>query len=284
MNIKRMISFFSSIVACTWSIAAHAQSAGSVKWVSERENGALWATIRADFHDELQPDDPAKVAPVLAYSYKYVYRVAVYQDSALVIIGHLETKDTKYPGYYSAFNYDDPSHAQSLIKGAEVVSVFRFAKFASLDTAPPQDILFTWMTCTECEASQVLSAFHYDASRRLWVLRSWEAHKDIWWTGESGPVIWSDVSASDTISFDCLHGFLTKTGSVAFGIRCREITESEPGNRKVSDITARYSFKGPQSKLEILSGENKTKLLPQLCEGSPKNKLCRQTLAPAGKP
>lgn len=283
MNFKRMTSIFSFFALCTCAVAAHAQTAEGVKWVNGNEDAALWATIRTDFHDELQPDDPAKVAPVLAYSYKYIYRVAQYRNSALVIVGHLETKDSKYPGYYSVFNYDCLSHTRTPIKGAEVLSVFKFVKFASLDAAPAQDIVFTWMTCTECEASQVLSAFHYDAGKGLWVLRSWEAHKDIWWTSESGPVIWSDVSASDTISFDCLHAFVTGNGNVVFGIRCRAISESETGKREVSDITAKYSFSGPESKLEIMTGVNKTKLLNQLCTVSPKNKLCKNTPARAGK-
>lgn len=282
MNLKRTTSIFASFIACTWPIAVHAQSAESVKWVSEKENATLWAAIRTDFHGQLQPDDPAKVAPVMAYSYKYIYRVAQYQDSALVLVHHLETKYTKYPGYYSAFNYDAKSHTHTPIKGVEVVSVFKFIRFASLDPAAPPDIVFTWMTCTECEASQVLSTLHYDGDKHGWTLRSWETDKDIWWTSESGPVIWADVSASDTISFDCLHGFLTDTGSLAFGIRCHEVTESETGKREIKDVTLKYSFMGPDSRLEIASGENKTKLLSELCEESPRNKLCKS--APARMP
>jgi hypothetical protein len=224
---------------------------------------------------ELRPDDPAKVAPVLPYSYKYIYRVAVYQDSALVLVDHLETKGTKYPGYYSAFHYDLKSHARKPVKGAEAVSVFKFVRFANLDPGIPPDIVFTWMTCTECEASQVLSTFHYDSVSRQWVLRRWETRKDIWWTSDFGPVIWSDISASDTISFECLHGFVRGDGDLAFGIRCREVSETEGSKRKITDITAKYSFKRAESKLEIVTGGNKTRLLNELCEGSPKNKLCR---------
>jgi hypothetical protein len=284
MNPKRLMLIVVPLFFCFESLLrAYGQPAESVRWVAEKENAALWTTIRADFEDELQPDVPEKVAPVLAYSYKYIYRVAVHDDSALVIVGHLETKDSKYPGYYSAFNYDVQSHARTAIKGAEVVSLFRFVKFAGLDVAPPQDILFTWFTCTECEASQVLSAFHYDTGKRVWLLRTWQTNKDIWWTTAQGPVIWSDVSASDTISFDCLHGFLTSDGNSAFGIRCREVAESEKGKRTTTDIAAKYTFKGAESRLEIVKEEEKRKLSTELCAGSPGNKLCKSVPTPAGK-
>jgi hypothetical protein len=283
MSLKRTILIFLSALVCAWAGPANAQSADGVKWTSEKENALLWATIRNDFHDELQPDDPAKVAPVMAYSYKYIYRVALFQHSALVLVGHRETEESKYPGYYSAFNYDVASHARTTIKGVEVISIFKFVGFVKLDPSAPPDIVFTWLTCTECEASKVLSAFHYDASKSAWSLRSWEANKDVWWTTESGPVIWSDVSASDTISFDCVHRFLRNAPEAAFGMRCREVAESEAGKRTTTDTTALYSFRGAGSRLEIVSGERKTKLLSELCESSPKNKLCRSTAARAAK-
>jgi hypothetical protein len=285
MNIRLAKSVVGALSLCICAVlSTSAQAADGVRWVSERENAALWARLRSDFHDELQPDDPAKVAPVLAYSYKYIYRVAVYQDSALVLVDHLETKDTQYPGYYSAFNYNLRSHDRKPIKGVEVVPVFKFVRFATLDPQAPPDIVFTWMTCTECEASQVLSAFHYDSVNRQWVLRRWEIQKDIWWTSDSGPIIWSDVSASDTVSFECLYGFVKSNGDVAFGIRCREVSGPEGSKRKISDVTAKYSFKGAESRLETVTGENKTRLLNELCEGSRKNGLCKGTAPSTGKP
>src|SRR5579864_2807855 len=152
-------------------LPAEAHSADNVKWVNEKDDAQLWTDIRKDFHDELQPDDPVKVAPVLAYSYKYIFRVLVYRGSALVVLGHRETQDSKYPGYYSAFNYNIPSHVRTPIKGAEVVSRVKFVRLASLEASLPQDVVFTWFTCTECEASQVLSTFHYDAIKNTWALR-----------------------------------------------------------------------------------------------------------------
>ena len=123
MILKPKTCIVSSFFLRILSMSAVAQSDQEVKWVSEKQNAELWARIRSDFHDELQPDDPVKVAPVVAYSYKYIQRVAVYRDSAVVLVGHLETKDSKYPGYYSAFNYSLESRARKAIKGAAVVSV-----------------------------------------------------------------------------------------------------------------------------------------------------------------
>ena len=262
---------------------AEAQSADSVNWVSEKQNPQLWTDIRRDFQDVLQPDDPVKVAPVLAYSYKYIYRVVVYRESALVVVGHLETKDSKYPGYYSAFNYDITSHARTVIKGAEVVSQVKFVRLATLEASSPQDVVFTWFTCSECEASKILSTFHYDALKHAWVLRSWEADKDIWWTSEQGPVIWSDVSASDTLSFDCVHGFLPSENDHSFAFRCHEVAQAEGEKVKTTDVTAKYTFDGGNSKLSIVRGEERTKVLAELCMGSPSNKLCKGAGIPSGK-
>ncbi len=265
---------FVLVLAGACLTSARAQSANAVRWVTEKESSTLWATIRTNFHDELQPDDPVKVAPVVAYSYKYIYRVATYGKSDLVIVGHLETRHSKYPGYYSAFNYDVASNVRTAIKGAEVFSEFKFVNFVRLGPTSPSDIVFTWMTCTECEASQILSSFHFDADTREWVLRGWQANRDIWWTSEAGPVIWADISASDTISFVCLYGFVKNNGAVFYGIRCREVAEPDGGKRTTTDITARYSFGGGESKLEILKGDSRKKLLADLCQQSPRNKLC----------
>lgn len=285
-----MSTFRSGLVATVFSasllitsLPAGAQSTDDVKWANEKQNAQLWADIRRDFDDELQPDDPVKVAPVLAYSYKYIYRVLVYRGSALVVFGHRETEDSKYPGYYSAFNYDIPSRVRTLIKGAEVVSRVKFVRLVSLEASLPQDVVFTWFTCTECEASQVLSTFHYDAGKNAWTLRSWEADKNIWWTSEQGPVVWSDVSASDTLSFDCLHGFLPSHHDTSFAIRCHEVAQPDGEKRKITDITAKYNFSGGNSKLEIVRGEEKTRVLTELCMGSPTNKLCRGIPIPSGK-
>lgn len=275
MDNKRVIPTFSAFLLFGLAIPAYSQSVEGVKWVTEKENPPLWSAIRTDFHDELLPDDPVKVAPVLAYSYKYIHRVALYGHSALVLVGHLETEDTKYPGYYSAFNYDVESRAREPIKGVEVIPLFKFVRFVKVSAGPgPPDIFFTWFTCTECEASQILSAFHYDLGKNRWLLRKWESEKDIWWTGEAGPVIWADVSASDTISFDCLQGFLRANRELAFGIRCREVAQTEEGKRKITDVTAKYRFTGEVSKLLVMKEENKREELLDLCQSSPKNKLC----------
>ena len=266
----------SSILAVAFGLRSDAQSHNEATWISPTQQAALWGTARSDFHDELQPDDPAKTAPVLAYKYKYIYRIAMYSDSALVLLGYRETQDSKYPGYYGAFNYDLHSRAITPIKGAEVLSEFKFIKFASLDSELPQDITFSWMTCTECEASQILSTFHYDAGKSQWVLRAWQVDKSVWWTGGSGPVIWTDTFASDVISFSCLHGLLKAGDSNVFAMRCREIDQGDDGKREITDVTVRYTFDRANSNLEILrAGTERTKLLAELCERSPNNRLCR---------
>ena len=62
--------------------------------------------IKTAFSDELKPDDPEKVKPVVAQEYKWISRVGVFETSALVLIGERETRTSKYHDYFDAFNFN----------------------------------------------------------------------------------------------------------------------------------------------------------------------------------
>jgi len=75
----------------------------SFRWIDSQKDAPLWAKVQAAFHEPLKPDPPDEAPP---YGYKYISRIGVSNNSALVIIGH-RIKKRELPGeYFLAFNYD----------------------------------------------------------------------------------------------------------------------------------------------------------------------------------
>lgn len=75
-------------------------------WLNSSKDATLLERIKTAFADELKPDDPEKVKPVVAQEYKWISRVGVFETSALVLIGERETRTSTYGNYFVAFNYD----------------------------------------------------------------------------------------------------------------------------------------------------------------------------------
>src|SRR5260370_20948759 len=79
---------------------------GDFRWLNAHRDSEAWAQVRAAFRQELEPDDPAKTAPVVAERYKYVSRIGLFKNLAVVVIGQRETKESKYGDYFLAYNFD----------------------------------------------------------------------------------------------------------------------------------------------------------------------------------
>lgn len=286
MSLRRIKKAKKAVVHCTCALlllvfghlSLAAQSADRVKWIDPQHSHSVWNTIRSDFRQELAPDDPAKTRFVLPYKYKFIYRVALLHKTALVILKNSEARDTRFPGYYSAFSYDIDSHEKNQIVGAEAFSEWKFIRLVKFGPQLPEDIFFSYLTCSECEPSKVLSSFRYDAVGRAWKLRPWATENSIWWTSESGPTVWFDIyGGDDTVSFDCLYGTLKTDHHDDFGVRCKEVHEPEKGKFSTTDTTIRFSFSGAEPKLTLIQGrEERDLLLFELCKQSPSNKLCKR--------
>jgi hypothetical protein len=79
-------------------------SSTAFHWLNSSKDAALLERIRTAFTDELKPDDPEKVKPVVAQEYKWISRVGVFETSALVLIGERETRtSTTYGNYFRRF-------------------------------------------------------------------------------------------------------------------------------------------------------------------------------------
>ena len=71
-------------------------SSTAFHWVDSSKDATLFEHIKAAFTDELKPDDPEKVKPVVAREYKWISRIGVFETSALVLVGEREaTRNAK---------------------------------------------------------------------------------------------------------------------------------------------------------------------------------------------
>jgi len=267
-----------AFLSLLFTVRLHVQAQDTVRWIGPKDKPAVWAHVRAAFQNELEPDDPRKTSPVMAYSYKYVHRIAVAGDDALVLIGHRETEDSKYADYFSAFNFNLRTRTKTPIADATVLWVWKLVRLARFDPSKVPDIVFSYLTCTECEASQILGAFRYDSAKHQWALRKWQFAKDKWWTTQEGLVTWADVSVSENIlSFDCIYGFIP--GSAALdnlAIRCREVTETDKGRRHILDSTLIYSYRTDHFGFRMVaSAEEQKQTHSELCLQSPRSKFCK---------
>src|SRR5580704_5328581 len=83
-----------------------APSSPAFRWLDSGKDANLFERIKTAFSEELKPDDPEKVKPVVAQEYKWISRVGVFESSALVLIGEREARTSTYGNYFVAFDYD----------------------------------------------------------------------------------------------------------------------------------------------------------------------------------
>jgi hypothetical protein len=80
-------------LAASWPLSAQNadSSTRGFKWLNSIKVVPLFRQIDLAFSEELKPDDPAKVKPVVAQLYKKISSIGVYQSSALVFVLERET-------------------------------------------------------------------------------------------------------------------------------------------------------------------------------------------------
>ncbi|HLW84160.1 MAG TPA: hypothetical protein VKR60_03035 [Candidatus Sulfotelmatobacter sp.] len=259
------------MVAAVSAAHANMQSVESVKWLDAKQDPTAWAKVQAAFREELAPDDPATTYPQTAQRYKYLHRVAVFRDSALVIIGHRETKDSKNPDYFSAYNHDLKTKTKSEIADAsKFMWQWKFVKLATFEAGLAPEVAFTYFDCWQCEPEKILGAFHFESASNRWSLRKWGSEKGVVVYAPSDP-------GGDTISFDCLFEIADVNGDGFDDVvlACREVSEPAKGERKITDSTDVYSFKGGQfADTPVTATAERERLWSQLCKKSPGSRLC----------
>ena len=256
-------------------------------WIDSRQDVALWTRVQSAFRNELAPD---KAEPdTLTFAYKYLKRVGISNNSALVILGYRVREhpapDEQGEEYFLAFNYDLVSGSLSKIVNPEHPDLdalymwhWKFARLARFETSPVPDVVFTYLTCWECEAEKIRGALHYDSTTHAWQIRAWGSGKPEWWMISIGLVVDADVSdEGNTASYDCLYRILDLNGhgfdDVA--IRCKQVNEHDQGKVEINDSTVLYTLKGDRFTGDLVTSEDqRRRIWSQLCRTNPRNKLC----------
>jgi hypothetical protein len=261
----------------------HAQSANNLRWLSPTADAATWAKIQDAFQSQLQPD-AGKSDGSNIFGYKFVERVAIVDRSALVIVGHKTAKAAKNEDegqrFSSAFNFDLETRAITRIERAGAMWHWKFKRLAQFERNGAPDVAFTYLSCWECEPTEVLSTIHYDGASKKWAMREWQADKMIWWTSRDGLVVDADIleGADDTASFTCLYGLLGPRGAHTENVasRCRELTETSNSKTIATDVTVVYSLDEGRLKIKpVTNVQEVAGITAKLCNQARANPLCK---------
>jgi hypothetical protein len=252
------------------AIGQDAQPSTAFHWLNSSNDATLFERIKAAFANELKPDDPEKVKPVVAQRYKWISRVGVFETSALVLIGEREMRTSTYGDYFIAFNYDLKSGEKTLLTPPNRGFMqWKFRRLVRFDASKTPDIVFTHSSCTECEADYLLGSFRLDSTEAKWKVRTWsETRAEI--------LIGSDYSVDDEENSkdDCLFKFADFNGDGFddLAVRCLTITEK---GKILEDTTTVYSIQHGQPKvLTVKDRQRLSTIHDQLCVDAKKSKLC----------
>lgn len=260
------------------------ETPNTFRWIHPDSDPQIWEQILQKFNEELTPDqETAEKSGIDVYRYKWVQKVAVFNYSALVIVGHRPTKevnkDNAWNVAYSAFNFDLSRGQKSSIEHAEWLWQWKFVKLARFGPTFAPDVTFTYLSCTECEPDSMFSSFYYDAAKSSWQMRAWGDGKGLWWTATDGLVVGVDIIGDgDLTFFDCVYGILSSqdAGFQNLAMRCKEFRETASGASNVADNTVLYGLSGSQFKARRVTDPSETvQLTQQMCKPGVKSFLCR---------
>lgn len=146
--------------------------ADDFSWIEETQDKSLWATVRNGLAAELAPDDLDKNVGYLPNLYRRIDRIGRYQDACFVVIAKKQTQSTDdLELTYEAYNYNLKSHKKE--KMADLGLELKFYGSARFASNPIKDLLFSFVTCHECESMTLLIPFQFDAKMGKWRGRSW---------------------------------------------------------------------------------------------------------------
>jgi hypothetical protein len=266
------------IILLLGGVASAVGQQSDFRWVTRTTDKAAFQRVEAAFKNELTPDPPQlNTVPMTG---KFIVRIGVQGKAALVIIGERENKAAPYAMYH-AYTFNLLSNAKSQIrsKGVEWLWMFRVEKLAHLSASEEADVVFDFLTCTECEAQRILAAFHYVHKAEKWELRQWGKEDG------AGLLIGSDGEFGDDgiYYYDCLHTVadITGNGLDDVAVRCRESVQPDPEKPRKrmtrSDNTFLYTLKnGAITRVAIdKTSEQAPVVRDALCATKPASPLCR---------
>jgi hypothetical protein len=265
---RNLLVLVLAVVACQPVAAQEVPpSSTGFRWLIAAKDAALYEHIKAAFADELKPDDPEKVKPVVAELYKKISRIGVFETSALVLIAERETSTSTYGDYFQVFSYDLKSGQKT--PSEKGFMKWRFKKLVHFDSSKIPDVVFTYLSCTECEADFLLGSFRFDSTDATWRIRSWGEKDDAILIGSD-----YSVGTEEDSKDDCLFKFADFNGDGFddLAVRCLVITEQ---GKILGDTTTVYTVQhGQPQVLAVKEPQQLATVRDKLCTDAKKSRLC----------
>ncbi len=267
----RHVSLKALINILVMVFALDAQALDVFTWINTNDNPQVLNEISSAFVDELQPDNPEKVKPVVPYFYKYISRIGAFRNTCIVLIGYREHEsDRKEFDYFRAFSYDITNHVKREIAPIGYYYQWSFVTQAAFEPSATPDVVFKFFNCLECEAVELLASFRFDEKESLWKRRTWP-------DDDSDLLIGSDRQFGDDDNwlYDCLYKIadFNSDNFADIAIRCRETGETTKKVKK--DELLLYTIqKGTAKKIKIRDKKKFDQISNVLCEGQ-NSPLCK---------
>jgi hypothetical protein len=232
--------------------------------VEEKTDPKLWRQIQEAFADELIPDDPRVVGSQAAMGHKVVYRVGLFESSALVFLALQRDASTQAQVRFLTFNYNVASERKAEIPAPTSSGVWHLhiVKLARFEHMPVPDIVFQFWDCVACEAQTLLSSYRFDQATNEWRWRNWEmgTSPHTGWTlvvgssAERGFDPEAEATEDYVYQTACVYRIADLNGDGLEDVAtwCREKAVSvEPPKRvrSITDTTLLFTAKGGSSKL-----------------------------------
>jgi hypothetical protein len=269
----RHILLFAATLMSGWNCFAQAPE---FYWLSPKTDTLTYRTVETAFADELRPDQPGTTGNYVPMTVKSIARVGMFDGSALVLLEYQEDANDKFPTF-RAFTFHPATGDKATVQGmkdSDSLSLWRFERVAHFENKSVPDIVFTYFSCTECEASRFLASFYYDPGSKSWQVRHWSE--------EDGDalLVGSDDQMGDlgVYSYSCLHIVGNAAGGTLdeVAVRCRESFESDKGKKIDYDDTLLYAAKTGHLARSIVrkSDPRYQAIQTALCKTKPKSPLC----------
>jgi hypothetical protein len=179
------------------------------------------------------------------------------------VIGYrTKESDPKEYDFFRVFYYDTSSHIKREINLRGYYPQWSFVMQATFEPSATPDIVFTFHSCLECEAVELLSLFRFDEKDGVWKVR-------VWPDGDPDLMIGSDrqYGAEDDWVYDCLYKVadFNSDDFADIAIRCRETGEI---TRKIKDELVLYTIqKGKATRIQVEDKSQFDRISSVLCDG-----------------
>ena len=251
--------------------ALDAQAFDTFTWIDTNDNSQTLSEIKLAFVDELQPDNPEKVKPIVPYFHKYISSIGAFRNTRIIVIGYREKEgDPKEYDHFRAFSYDVSNHVKQEIEPKDYYWRWFFVTQAAFEPSATPDVVFKYFNCLECESVELLASFRFEEKENLWKRRMWPDN-------DADLMIGSDrqYGGEDDWLYDCLFKVadFNSDNYADIAIRCRETGET---THKIRDNLLLYTIqKGTTKRIQVRDKSEFDKISNVLCVGQ-NSPLCKK--------